>query len=86
MGLQSDVGWVTVFLVVVVYKNKINRYQRQSSYLKLFEEDGCASPLHNGEQRLVSHEAHQAEGAGVPLFLPAHLLLQETSSDLILQL
>lgn len=51
------------------------------SYLELFEEDGGAGPLHDGEQGLVGHEAHQAEGAGGHL-----LLLQETSSDLTLQL
>lgn len=64
-----------------LYKASFNR-----SYLKLFEEDGCASPLYNGEQCLVSHETHEVESVGVPLFLPALLLLQETSSDLIVQL
>lgn len=58
--------------------------QQTGSDLELFEEDGRTGPIHDGEERLVSHEAHQAEGALV--FLPAHLLLQEMSSNLILQL
>lgn len=51
---------------------------------ELLEEDAAPSPLHYGEESLVRHATHEAEGAGLVQPAPAVLLLLQMSQDFIL--
>ena len=55
-------------------------------YLQLSEEYAAACPLHNGEERLVGHLAHEAEGVELLVLAPAGLLLLQVGQDLGLHL
>ena len=56
------------------------------TYLELPEEDAAAGPLHDGEERLVCHLAHEPERAEPLVLAAAGLLLLQVGHDLGLHL
>ena len=56
------------------------------TYLELPEEDAAAGPLHDGEERLVCHLAHEPERAEPLVLAAVGLLLLQVGHDLGLHL
>lgn len=55
-----------------------------ATHPQLLKEDAAPSPLHYGEQSLVCHPTHEAEGAGLFQPTPTVLLLLQVSHNLVL--
>lgn len=66
--------------------NPMDHMHIMQTYLELTEKDAAACPLHDGEECLVGHLAHEAEGVELLVFASAGLLLLQVGQDLGLNL